>query len=290
MAPFSIAFKDEVSAYRDTAAFVMPSSTLSISVASGPPGEYSTETDDGVLARRGLRLWQWTAPAHPGVYELTIDGPSDDDEITLRAFVMVPATRMRNGYLNGYRIGTYPDKPLNDHPMYRPPLGFVEVTDDNRDTKVSPHFRLRQFLCKQEPFRAFPKYVVLEERLLLHLEGILEQVNALGFDADTLHVMSGYRTPHYNAVLRDARYSMHQFGGAADIFVDEREKGVMDDLTRDGRIDLRDARYLFTVVDRMLASPPFRTFEGGMGIYPATAAHPPFVHIDVRGTRARWEG
>jgi len=29
---------------------------------------------------------------------------------------------------------------------------------------------------------------------------------------------------------------------------------------------------------------------GGVGIYPANSAHGPFVHIDVRGTRARWGG
>jgi uncharacterized protein YcbK (DUF882 family) len=29
---------------------------------------------------------------------------------------------------------------------------------------------------------------------------------------------------------------------------------------------------------------------GGIGIYPATSAHGPFVHIDARGTRARWNG
>ncbi len=102
--------------------------------------------------------------------------------------------------------------------------------------------------------------------------------------------MSGYRTPYYNGVLRDVRYSMHQFGGAADIFVDRHDKGVMDDLTRDGRVDLQDARYLYDLIDEMLMRPPFRKFEGGMGFYPATAAHPPFVHVDVRGSRARWKG
>jgi uncharacterized protein YcbK (DUF882 family) len=136
----------------------------------------------------------------------------------------------------------------------------------------------------------FPKYVVLEERLILHLETILEQINARGFEADTLYVMSGYRTPYYNGVLRDVRYSMHQFGGAADIFVDRHGKGVMDDLTRDGRVDLQDARYLHDLIDTMLMRPLFSKFEGGMGFYPATPAHPPFVHVDVRGSRARWRG
>ena len=32
---------------------------------------------------------------------------------------------------------------------------------------------------------------------------------------------------------------MHQFGGAADVFIDEHDKGVMDDLTHDGRVDVQ---------------------------------------------------
>jgi len=289
-APFSITFEDEESAYRETSVFVMPKAALQIHVTGGPPGEYSIKTDDGQLAPRGLRWWQWDAPAKPGLFKLEVKGPPDTDTITVRAFVMVPAAEIKDGYLNGYRIGTYPDTPPTGNPLYRAPGGFIEVTKDNQDTRVSPHFRLKQFVCKQEPMAHFPKYVVLEERLILGLEAILEEVNARGFDADTLHVMSGYRTPYYNDVLRDVRYSMHQFGGAADIFVDRHDKGVMDDLTRDGRVDLQDARYLHDLIDMMLMRPPFKKFEGGMGFYPATSAHPPFVHVDVRGSRARWQG
>ena len=43
-------------------------------------------------------------------------------------------------------------------------------------------------------------------------------------------------------------------------------------------------------VERLIASDPSRRLEGGLGFYPGTAAHPPFVHIDVRGTAARWQG
>jgi uncharacterized protein YcbK (DUF882 family) len=32
----------------------------------------------------------------------------------------------------------------------------------------------------------------------------------------------------------------------------------------------------------------FPELIGGIGIYKATSAHGPFVHIDVRGNRARW--
>jgi hypothetical protein len=202
-------------------------------------------------------------------------------------FVLVPAGDVRQGMLNGYRIGAYP---ASKNPIYMQPAGFVEVTKENEDTRLTPHFRLRQFLCKQEPAGQYPKYVVLRERLLLALEAALAEVNALGFDADTLNVMSAYRTPYYNAAIGDVPFSMHQFGGAADVFVDTRKKGQMDDLNRDGRIDVKDAAFLQSAIDRLFARPPFRRFDGGLGIYPATAAHPPFVHVDVRGVKARWNG
>ena len=49
---------------------------------------------------------------------------------------------------NGYRIGAYPAKPLKGDAQYVPPPGFIEVTKENQDTKVSPHFVLKQFLGK----------------------------------------------------------------------------------------------------------------------------------------------
>jgi len=155
---------------------------------------------------------------------------------------------------------------------------------------VSPHFTLKQFLCKEDTSKEFPKYIVLHERLPLKLEAILERVNHLGFRVETLHVMSGYRTPYYNRAIGDVLYSQHQWGGAADIFIDHMNAGRMDDLTGDHRIDINDAKYLYDEVERLTSEPPARRFEGGLGFYPATSAHPPFVHVDVRGTKARWKG
>jgi hypothetical protein len=40
----------------------------------------------------------------------------------------------------------------------------------------------------------------------------------------------------------------------------------------------------------MLADPSYAKFNGGMGFYQGTSAHPPFVHVDVRGSTARWRG
>ena len=292
--PFALAFRGQTFPFRDVSTFVMPDATLVFEAVGGPAGTYIFTASDGVLVQTTARTWRWTAPSTSGLYTLKIDDPKKKDTITLRAFVMVPAKLMRGEYLAGYRIGEYPPKPAGaGGAIYTPPPGFIEVTKDNEDTKVSPHFRLKQFLCKQEPIDGFPKYVVLQERLLLKLEMILSELKALGVDADTLNVMSAYRTPYYNHLIGDVRYSMHQWGSAADVYVDTKRKNRMDDLNHDGQIDTGDSRYLHDLVEQMLAAPEnrrLRNLEGGMGWYPATAAHPPFVHVDVRGTRARWKG
>ena len=289
-ASFAVTFHDERSAYRDTSVVVMPGAAVIFNAEGGPPGDYAAATDAGTLVQQGTRQWRWTAPDRPGSYVLTFDGPGKKDTIAVHGFVMVPATEVKNGLLNGYRIGSYPATPLRGNPIYLPPPGFIEVTKDNQDTNVSPHFTLKQFLCKEDTTRTFPKYVLFKERLPLKLEAVLERVNALGFAVDTLHVMSAFRTPYYNHAIGDVKYSMHQWGSAADIYVDPLKNDRMADLNRDGQVDIQDSKFLYDDIESLLANRELVRFQGGMGFYPATPAHPPFVHVDVRGTAARWKG
>jgi len=78
------------------------------------------------------------------------------------------------------------------------------------------------------------------------------------------------------------------YGDAADVFVDNDGDGWMDDLNRDGRVNLRDARVMQDAVDRVEAAHP--ALVGGSGVYVATSGHGPFIHIDTRGYPARWVG
>ncbi|HJZ72005.1 MAG TPA: D-Ala-D-Ala carboxypeptidase family metallohydrolase [Vicinamibacterales bacterium] len=289
-ASFALTFHGETSAYRDAAVVIAPRASVVIDAVGGPPGDFGATTDAGTLVQQGQRQWKWTAPDRPGAYLITFDGPGRKDSIAAHAFVTVPAARVRNGMLNGYQIGEYPATPASGNRLYLPPTGFIEVTRENENTHVSPHFTLKQFVCKEDTTKNYPKYVVLKERLPMKLELVLEHVNAIGFSADTLHVMSAYRTPYYNHAIGDVKYSMHQWGSAADIYVDPQNRNRMEDLNRDGRVDSNDAKFLYDQIERLLAQPEYRRFEGGMGFYPATAAHPPFVHVDVRGTAARWQG
>lgn len=269
--------------YRIMSLFSLPGDTIRISVAAAESTAFSTT--GGMTAASGDNRWSWTASASPGLYRGVIRSPSDS--VVLNLFVMVPEERMEGEYLNGYRIGTYPRKPLKQLAVYKPPRGFVEVTRENEETYVSPHFRLKQFLCKQEG--GYPKYVLLREKLLLKLELILERVNEKGIKARSFNILSGYRTPYYNKAIGNVQYSRHIYGGAADIFIDEEPPfDMMDDLNGDGKLDKQDVEVLKSIVEEMFGKSWYEPFIGGLGGYGRTSTHGPFVHVDVRGFKARW--
>jgi hypothetical protein len=287
-AGFTLKFKQEVSPYKVMAVFVLPGETLALEVLNAPAeNEYHLEAGAGKTIWEGTNRWKWQAPEGSGVYPVQINHVKSADWMTLNVFVMVPYDQLKGGYLNGYRIGKYPAIPLKRLPIYKPPKGFLEVTSENQDTLVSPHFMVKQFLCKQAG--EFPKYLVLKERLLLKLELILEKTNARGYRCNTFHIMSGYRTPYYNELIGNVKYSRHLWGGAADIFIDENPRDeMMDDLNGDGVISYRDAAILYNIIDEMYGKSVWRSFVGGLGRYKRTTSHGPFVHTDTRGFRARW--
>jgi uncharacterized protein YcbK (DUF882 family) len=234
----------------------------------------------------GPNRWTWEAPGEPGRYAIEVKNPAGKKVFDFNAFVMVPATRVQNGLLNGFQIGSYPATQLGGKPSYVAPKGFIEVTKENEDTKVSSNFRLKNFLTKQKG--GYPKYMVLEERLIYALEMIGTHLEAYGWKADDIFIMSGYRTPYYNKLLEDTQWSMHQWGRAADIFLDKNKDGNMDDFNKDRVVDRNDAAALADVADKLSQTPELAEFIGGVGVYAATAAHPPFVHIDTRPWKARW--
>jgi hypothetical protein len=267
---------------------VMPGRTLRIEVRDPAARQWTLAAPSGQTTRHTSRRWTWRAPDEPGVVEAHLSAAGEGKaQAELKLLVMVPANRLNpSGRLNGYRIGAYPDRPLNGNPLYLPPPGFIEVTRDNEDEHVSPNFRLGQFTSKQS--KDFPKYVVLQPELIARLERLAGRLEALDMPSK-LHVMSGYRTPYYNRAIGNVQYSLHQWGVAADVFVDEDGDGNMDDLNGDRKIDRADAAKLLEIADALDRRPGDAVpFAGGLGLYGGTRAHGPFVHIDVRGRPARW--
>lgn len=287
-AKFAVKVNEQVFSYQVNGVFVLPGERLTLRTLDIDQGNsYVLQNISGLEAGSTINVWQWQAPREPGLYPLAITRLGSMDSVTLNIFVMVPFQGVKKQQINGYRIGAYPRRPVRLVHLYSLPRGFIEVTEENEETLIAPHFKLKQFVCKQDG--SYPKYIVLREQLLWKLEAILERINGRGYRYDTFHIMSGYRTPSYNKAIGNVKHSRHQWGDAADIFVDAYpQDGVMDDLNRDGKINMRDATLLYKIIDGMYGQPVSYHLIGGLGKYSGTAAHGPFVHVDVRGHRVRW--
>lgn len=283
---FFLTFRTEASSHCITSIFLLPEEKLSLAIVDSSDSAYFYFTGDTDSLRKveGVRQWDWTAPRAHGNYHLMVRRAYPPDSMFLNLIVMLPFRELRNEYIGSYRIGTYPKPRLGKQEFYLPPRGFIEVRESDSSLLLTPHFALGQFITKQGG--GYPKYVVLEERQLFLLEEILGEVNKRGYMISSFHVMSGYRTPYYNALIGNVPYSRHVWGDATDFFVDENPRdGMMDDLNGDGKIDIKDAGVIYEIINEMSkAGRPI----GGLGKYPASGTHGPFIHVDVRGFKARW--
>ena len=234
------------------------------------------------------------APDNPGIYKLAVQVDQAVRPISdISVITLVPFAEKQSGHIGLYYLGSWPfesgGKPKT--PAYANPSGFIEVTPENADLQISEHFKLRDFLTKDQP-NVWPKYLLLNPKLLDKLELTIQELEAMGHPVRHPVIMSGFRTPNYNVhggnTQGRANLSRHMYGDASDLFIDNDGNGVMDDLNHDGRVDVRDAEVINEAADRVEKKYP--ALVGGVGVYSASTGHGPFTHIDVRGYRARWRG
>ena len=254
-----------------------------------PPGAVATFSS-GSAAESTSKL---VAPQHPGIWNLALKIGSamkplaDFSVITLR-----PAAEKRAGRLGLYYIGNWPAARRGRPGVsYEPPSGFIEVTTQNQNTQLSEHFKLKDFLPHDQQ-NVWPKYIVVDMKMIDKDELVLQDLKEHGINPNGVRVLSGFRTPQYNAGGGDPRgraaLSRHMYGDANDIFIDNDGDGQMDDLNHDGRVNIADAKVIQDAVNRVERAHP--SLIGGCGIYSGTSAHGPFTHIDTRGYPARWIG
>jgi hypothetical protein len=231
------------------------------------------------------------APKRTGIWSLAIAlGNAIKPVADFSVITLLPASEKHAGRIGFYYIGNWPRGGVTPKADYTPPSGFIEVTPETQNTPLSEHFRLRDFFPHDQQ-SVWPKYIVVKMKLIDKLELVLEDLNAHGIRSG-VRVLSGFRTPQYNATGGDPRgraaLSRHMYGDAADIFIDNDGNGVMDDLNHDGKVNIDDARVILAAVTRVEAAHP--SLIGGCGVYAGTSAHGPFTHIDTRGYPARWIG
>ncbi|MFN2565385.1 MAG: hypothetical protein ABR499_10295 [Gemmatimonadaceae bacterium] len=272
--------------------FALPGTTLEFPlVVGGDPRTLryewlrlgDTTAADSSQALRGANVM---SPRRPGFYRLAVRRGAEREVMTEPIVaVLTPFQRKVGGMLNGYRIGTYLAErlagrgaALADHPE-----GFLEVAPEHVELSVSTHLTVGDFITHDSQEDVWPKYVAINPRLLDKLELVIAEVQSrrgrLRVIDLALGIHSGFRTPWHNArVPRAAGDSRHQYGDAADVVMDANG---------DGRITAADGMLVANAVERVEYEHP--DLAGGLGLYTGRQFRTPYVHIDTRGTRARWD-
>jgi hypothetical protein len=279
----TVKIKKNLISYPVFGIYILPNETVNIEIISNNSG-IAIHHPNAQRVRDGL--WKYVNKSSASLTQLHICDTITNECMQINIFTKVPYKSLKNGKINNYRIGEYPSIPWKGNPKYSRPDGFIELTKASMDVKISPHFTIGQFLCKQES--GWPKYLVIREELILKLEYLLQAVNNEGYAASSFHIMSGFRTPFYNKSIGNVKYSRHVFGDAADIFIDENKDGMMDDINGDGLTNEKDIEVLYSIFEKASHRESYEQYIGGLGKYKKTKWHSGFIHVDTRGYRARW--
>jgi hypothetical protein len=152
--------------------------------------------------------------------------------------------------------------------------------------------------------------VAVKPLLLSKLEDLIAQLRKHGYAERGLTLIYGFRPPVYNLGRIEAdgsdktlksTFSMHQYGGAADVIVDDDGDLQLDDLNHDGEINIHDAAvvlYHVNILDRAYREAKDPRM-GGAGIYYhhdfwERPVKSPYCHLDTRnylnaaGQLVRW--
>lgn len=132
------------------------------------------------------------------------------------------------------------------------PINVYSLARDG-GTALSPHFRVREFRCRDgsDPIFIDSELVTLLQKVRDHF-------------GKAVHINSAFRTASYNAKQKKAaKYSQHLYGKAADIWIADVSVDTL-------------AAYAETLLPN----------KGGIGRYYTDG----FVHVDTRANKSRWTG
>ena len=218
-----------------------------------------------------------------GIFTLSAQNGSALQEWAV--IVPVSGSRMRTTTLNSYPMGFFGG--VESVTRANIPDRFIELSAATIGTRLSTHFLVSDFLCTIRG--DWPQYMALDLQLVRKLEALLAVVASEYPEARDVHIISGFRTPAYNAAIgNETDTSLHLYGRAADFWIEGwPANNLMDDVDRNKRIDVYDGEYIIGLVRSLEARG--EVAAGGASAYRWTESHGPYVHVDTRGSAARWQ-
>src|SRR5258706_15728531 len=105
---------------------------------------------------------------------------------------LVPFSQKQAGHIGTYYLGSWPfeNGGTPKTPAYANPAGLIEVTQENLDTPIPAHFKLRDFLTKDQP-NIWPKYLLLKPKLLDKIVLTIQGLEARGDPVHPVQLMGG---------------------------------------------------------------------------------------------------
>ena len=223
------------------------------------------------------------APSEPGYYRLALMRDGDRRVVEGQTLaVLVPFEEKKGSRIRGFDIGNWVGERLRSRAAGLPE-GFLPVDDHALALQVTENLSLGDILSTPDTRRGgYPRFAALDVRLLDKLELVLAEVSRVAGDSASprLSVNSGFRPPSYNRGVRGAASnSRHQYGDAADVRID---------VNGDGRFTKAELDLVVRAVAAVEREHP--DLVGGLGLYTSRRYSAPYLHIDARGRRARWNG
>lgn len=156
-------------------------------------------------------------------------------------------------YPSGWQAEVFDERVAGSEYQAIDPVAAAPLVKAFPDAQLSEHFQLSEFRPGEHSYN----YIRISPSLIQTLETIRKKAGK------PVEVTSGYRPVAYNRKVGGVSNSTHIDGLAADIYVD----GMSTEA-------------LHAICDGVIGD------RGGVGYYPTLE----FVHIDLRGYRARWTG
>jgi uncharacterized protein YcbK (DUF882 family) len=127
------------------------------------------------------------------------------------------------------------------------------------DEQLTENFNIHEFRCHDGTGVPYD--------LVENVKELAENLQVLrDFLGEPVKILSGYRNPTYNrTVVEGALASQHMQAKAGDLTVKSKTPAE-----------------LHAIIEKLISQKKMK--QGGLGLYKG------FVHYDVRGTKARWNG
>jgi len=113
--------------------------------------------------------------------------------------------------------------------------------------------------------------VFINDKLLKTFFDLVGILDIKKYNSVSLKITSAYRSTYRNDRVGGAPQSQHLKGKALDLHI--------GDINKDGKANQADKVIVYDILDKEIIKD-----KGGLGFYPGTM----IIHMDVRGSRARW--